>query len=151
MLIGYNNHATQLGYQKKGAVPSTEAEMQLLLQSLATTCSNSDTDAHERLLLLRDGMLFSLLWQLCFRGFNAGSLRLDNIALPTGESALPYVIPDMQLHAGAVLHLLPDTTKNETGGHNDSKFTLSYSSLILISYLFPKNGHFETFQLCFFL
>ena len=27
MLKGYSNHATQLGYQKKGAVPLTEAEM----------------------------------------------------------------------------------------------------------------------------
>ena len=34
MLKGYGNHATQLGYQKKGAVPLT---MQLLLQSMHQT------------------------------------------------------------------------------------------------------------------
>ncbi len=35
MLKGYGNHATQLGYQKKGAVPLAGAEMQLLLQKHA--------------------------------------------------------------------------------------------------------------------
>lgn len=34
-------------------------------------CNSSNTDTHEQLLLLRDGMLFSILWQSCFRGFNA--------------------------------------------------------------------------------
>ena len=71
MLKGYGNHATQLGYQKRGALPLTEAEMQKLLQSMLNQCNSSSTDAHAQLLLLRDGMLFSLLWQSCFRGFNA--------------------------------------------------------------------------------
>ena len=31
MLKGYSNHANQLGYQKKGAVPLTESKMQRLL------------------------------------------------------------------------------------------------------------------------
>jgi len=61
MLKGYGNHATQLGYQKKGAVPLTEAEMQLLLQSMPQTCNSSSTDPHQQMLLLQDGMLFSLL------------------------------------------------------------------------------------------
>ena len=39
MLKGYVNHATQLGYQKKGAVPLTQSEMQLLLQSKLNTFS----------------------------------------------------------------------------------------------------------------
>ena len=34
MLKSYGNHATQLGYQKRGALPLTEAEMQLLLLSM---------------------------------------------------------------------------------------------------------------------
>ena len=63
MLKGYGNHATQLGYQKRGASPLTEAEMQLLLQSMLNQCNSSSTDTHAQLLLLRDGMLFSLLWQ----------------------------------------------------------------------------------------
>ena len=54
---------------------------------------------------------------ICFRGFNAGALRLDNIQLPTGESAIPYLLSEVMLQAGAVLHLLPDHTKNKKGGH----------------------------------
>ena len=68
MLKGYGNHAAQLGYQKRGALPLTEAEMQLLLQSMLNQCNSSSTDMHAQLLLLRDGMLFSLLWRSCFRG-----------------------------------------------------------------------------------
>ena len=67
MLKGYGNHATQLGYQKKGAVPLTEAEMQVLLQGMHQTCNSSSTDPHQQMVLLRDGMLFSLLWQSCLR------------------------------------------------------------------------------------
>ena len=125
LLKGYNSHAAELGYQSWGisAVPLTEPEMLCLLQSMATTCSNSNTDQHQQLFLLRDGMLFSLLWQSRFRGFNAGALRLENIVLSTGESAVPYLVPEVKLSAGATLHLLPDTTKNKKGG--DCKITLS--------------------------
>jgi len=111
MLEGYGNHATQLGYQKKGAVPLTEVEMQLLLQSMHKTCNSSSTDPHQHMLLMRDGMLFSLLWQSCLRGFNAGALRLDNVVLPTGENTVPYLVPELRPQAGAVLHLLSDSTK----------------------------------------
>ena len=34
MLKGYGNHATQLGYQKRGAVPLTKQQMLTLLQSM---------------------------------------------------------------------------------------------------------------------
>ena len=93
MLKGYSNHASQLGYQKKGAVPLTKSEMQLLLHSLANTCSNSSAGQHQQLLLPRDGMLFSLLWQSCFRRFNAEALRLENLLLPNGKSAVLYLVP----------------------------------------------------------
>ena len=45
-------------------MPLTEVKIQLLLQSMAISCSNSKTDhlQDERLLPLKDGMLFSLLW-----------------------------------------------------------------------------------------
>lgn len=49
-----------LGYQKKGAVASTEAEMHSLLESMHRSCS-SIKDQHELLFVPRDGMLFSLL------------------------------------------------------------------------------------------
>ncbi len=109
--------------KKKGAVPLTEVEMQLLLQSMHNSYSSTSTNPHQQMLLLRDGMLFSLLWQSCLKGFNAGALRLDNIMLPTGESAVPSLVPEPKLQAGAVLHLLPDPTKYKKGGH--CKITLS--------------------------
>ena len=135
LLKGYNNHAAELGYQRKGAVPLTDSEMLCLLQSMATTCSNSNTDQHQQLLLLRDGMLFSLLWQSCFRGFNAGALRLENILLPTGESAVPYLVPEVKLPAGAILHLLPDTTQNKRGGPGalQNHLVLRCSVLLLLA------------------
>ena len=83
MLNGYANHAIHLGYQKTDAVPLTEEQMLTLLQSMLSICLDCSTDPHQRLLLLRDGMLFSLLWQSCFTGFSAGAVRLDNIVLPT--------------------------------------------------------------------
>jgi len=79
--------------------------------------SSTSTDPNQQILLLRDGMLFSLLWQSCLSSVNAGALRLDNIVMPTGESAVPHLVPDLKLQAGAVLHLLPDTTKNMKSGH----------------------------------
>ena len=80
MLTGYANHAAELGYQKQGPVPLSAAEMEMLLCSLRDK-HHSMTGSTESLLLLRDGLLLSLLWQTCFRGFHAGSLRLDNILL----------------------------------------------------------------------
>ena len=73
-------------------------------------------DTSQHLLVVRDGLLFGILWQTCYRGSNAGGVRLDNILLPTGDSALAYLVPN-KLPIGAMLHLLPDTTKNKKGGH----------------------------------
>lgn len=44
--------------------------------------------------------------------FQCGSIGTRNIVLPTGESAVPYLMPEMKLQAGATPHLLPDTTRN---------------------------------------
>ena len=74
------------------------------------------TDQAKQVLLARDDLLFSILWQTCYMGFNAGGVRLENIVLFTGGSSLPYLIPN-KLPAGSILHLLPDTTKNKKGGH----------------------------------
>ena len=114
MLRGYVNQAADQGYCKKGAVPLTEAEMHLLLSSMEQQY-HSMADQAQMLLLLRDAMIFSLLWQSCFRGFNAGAMRLANIVLPTGGSALPYLVPATTLAAGASLHVIPDSTKNRKG------------------------------------
>ena len=42
-------------------------------------------------------------------------LRPDNIVLPDGASALSFLV-HAQLQAGAVIHLLPDTTKKQEKG-----------------------------------
>ncbi|DBA78633.1 TPA: hypothetical protein ACH3X1_016814 [Trebouxia sp. C0004] len=93
MLKGYANHATELGYQKRGAVPLTQAEMHTMLSSMFQMLIKC-TDQAEQLLLTRDGLLFSILWQTCYRGFNAGGVRLENIVLPIGGSSVPYLIPN---------------------------------------------------------
>ena len=39
-----------------------------------------------------------------FRGFSAGALRLEKTVLPTGESAVPYLVPEVNcLLKGAVM------------------------------------------------
>ena len=40
MLKGYANHASELGYQKRGAVPLTQAEMHTLLSSMYQMLNN---------------------------------------------------------------------------------------------------------------
>ena len=113
MLKGYSNHANQLGYQKKVAVPLTEGEMQRLLHSMANICNNSNPDQHQHLLLLRDGMLFSLLWQSCFRGLNAGAVRLENVLLPAGDSAVPYLVPTLKLEPFCIYCQTPPKKRRE--------------------------------------
>ena len=126
MLKGYGNHATQLGYQKKGALPLTEAEMQLLqrtrpapeqlLQSTrpATVVAQTHTS---RCSCCKMACCSACCGSHASGASHAGALRLGNIVLPTGENAVPYLVPESRLQAGAVLHLLPDTTKNKKGGH----------------------------------
>lgn len=63
------------------------------------------------MLQLQVGLQVSLLWQSCLRGVLAGALRLDDVGLPTSESAVPYLVPKPKLQAGAVLHSLPDTAR----------------------------------------
>ncbi|KAL0036933.1 hypothetical protein WJX77_005762 [Trebouxia sp. C0004] len=133
MTKGYHNQAAELGYQKRGAVPLEETEM---LQLLERMCSDlTAAPLQEQLLLIRDGLVFSLLWQTCFRGFNVGGVRLDNLVLPTGGCALPYLLPQLGMKAGAKLHLKPDHSKNKKGGH--CQITLTCDPLCFTSWLRP--------------
>ena len=50
---GYKNHASELGYQKRGAVPLEEADMIQLLQQLYL--QQQTLTGTDQLLLLRDG------------------------------------------------------------------------------------------------
>ena len=87
-----------------------ESEMLQLLERIC--CDMQSAHTEEQLLLVRDGLILSLLWQSCFRGFNAGSVRLGNM-LPTGGSANPYLLPQLGLRAGAKVLVIPDCTKNK--------------------------------------
>ena len=109
MLKGYANHAIDLGYEKKKAMPLTKDEMHTLLSSMQQVLSHT-TDSAQQLLIVRDGLLFSILWQTCYRSFNAGGVRLDNIVLPTGGSVLPYLVPN-QLPCGTCCQTPPKTRK----------------------------------------
>ena len=60
-------------------------------------------------------------------------MRLDNIVLPIEQNAVAFLVPDMKLQAGAVLHMLPDTTKNKKGGH--CKTTLQLNALCFSTWL----------------
>ena len=131
MLKGYANHAAELGYQNRGPVPLTQAEMQALLNSMYQMLSSTG-DTAQQLLLVPDGLLFTILWQTCYRGFNVGGVRLANIVLPTGGNAVLYLVPN-KLQPGAILHLLPDTTKNKKGGH--SSVTLTCDLLCMSTWL----------------
>ena len=131
MLKGYCNHAAELGYKKLGAVPLSEEEMRRLLCNMLQQLSTAS--GTEQLLLIRDGLLFSLLWQTCFRGFNAGGIRLSNIYMPTGESAVPHLYPSLQMGPNAKVHIIPDSTKNKKGGH--CSLTLSCDELCFSSWL----------------
>ena len=71
MLKGYGSHAAGLGYRKEAAVPLTQPERHTLLTSMHEMLSDM-TDTAEQLLVVRDGLLFSILWQTRCRSFNAG-------------------------------------------------------------------------------
>lgn len=122
MLKGYGNHATQLGYQKKGAVPLPEFEMQLLLQSMHKTCNNISTATPQHMLLLREGMIFSLLWQSCLSSFNAGGLRLDKVfcfSFGVGELLITHTCTCNKINH-----------KCQTEGHPQPKLQITLTTLI---------------------
>ena len=114
---GYSTDAAEQGYEKKAAVPITHAEMLQLQHHLHQ--QQATQTGTKKLLTIRDGLAFCIMWQSCFRGYNAGGLRLENIRLPTDGnkgSAIPFLLPQTTLPEGAQLHLKPDMTKNKKGG-----------------------------------
>ncbi|KAA6417920.1 MAG: hypothetical protein FRX49_12078 [Trebouxia sp. A1-2] len=114
---GYGTDAAEQGYEKKAAVPITQAEILQLLQYLHQ--KQASQTGTKKLLSIRDGLAICILWQSCFRGFNAGGMRLDNIRLPTDGSkgsAVPFLLPHSTLAPGSQLNLKPDVTKNKKGG-----------------------------------
>ena len=115
MTKGYKAQASQQGFQVRAAEPIYSDKVKALLEILMNQQQHA-TDV-DRLLLIRDGLIISMLWQSSFRGFNVGALRLSNIVTPTNSPAIPYIVPEVTLQPGAQLYLLPDVTKNRKGGH----------------------------------
>ena len=115
MTKGYTAVAKSQGYEPQAAEPIYSGKIKTLLEHLLQAQQHStETD---KLLLIRDGLIISMLWQSCFRGFNVGGLRLSNIKTPTNSPATPFIIPQLTLQPGAQLHLFPDVTKNRKGGY----------------------------------
>lgn len=106
------------------------ADMVTLLTSVLHLSSPSN---EAPLLLVKDGLLFTLLGQPCFRGFYAGNVRLDNLVLPMAGSAVPPLLPCLGMGAGAKLHVKPDCTKNKTRGRG--QLTLICASFCFTSWL----------------
>jgi hypothetical protein len=77
-------HRAKLGgYKKKSALPWSEQDVLRLVAYLEQQIK--EADGLGLLLLHRDLLIITLLWQTCSRGVNAGSWRLANILLPTGK------------------------------------------------------------------
>lgn len=111
---GYTAAKSQ-GYEPQAAEPIYSGKVETLLRHLLH--QQQQSTGVDKLLLIRDGLTISMLWQSCFRGFNVGGLRLSNIKTPTNSPAIPFIIPELTLQAGAQLYLYPDVTKNRKGGH----------------------------------
>ena len=136
---GYTAVAKSQGYEPQAAEPIYSGKIRTLLQHLLQQQQHS-TEA-DKLLLIRDGLIISMLWQSCFRGFNVGALRLSNIKAPTNSPATPFIIPQLTLQPGAQLHLFPDITKNRKGGH--CTVTLSCNIMCFTAWLQLATAAYE--------
>ena len=82
---GYKRHAAALGYRQISARPwqihDVRGTLQHMLQKL------NKAKGLPAAMLARDGFILAVLWQTSSRGCNAGSWRLDNVKLPTGDAS----------------------------------------------------------------
>ena len=133
MSTGYTAVAKSQGYEPQAAEPIYSGKIKALLQHLLHQQQHS-TEA-DKLLLIRDGLIISMLWQSCFRSFNVGGLRLSNIKTPTNTPATPFITPQPTLQPRAQLHLFPDVTKNRKGGHCTCTVTLTCDIMCFTAWL----------------
>ena len=125
MTKGYRADAASKGYEQRASEPIYSSKIKAMLQFLMS--KQQGLASKDQLLLLRDGLIISMLWQTCFRGFNVGDIRLDNIRTPTNSPAIPFLVPQVLLQPNSQLHIHPDVTKNRKGGHS----TVTISSDIM--------------------
>lgn len=103
-----------------GALNSTQAKLHTLVSSMNKMLSNT-TDPAQQLVLV-----------CCSAYYNrhaTGSVMPEvsawkHIVLPT----VPYLVPNKLPH-GALLHMLPENTKNMKGGHSSATLTCDVSCL----------------------
>ena len=115
MTKGYKADAASKGYEQRAAEPIYSDKIRAMLAFLMA--KQQGLALKDKLLLLRDGLIISMLWQSCFRGFNVGELRLENVRMPTNSPAIPFLVPQNLLQPNAQLHIHPDHTKNRKGGY----------------------------------
>ena len=70
MVKGFKADAASKGYQQRAAEPIYSGKIQAMLQFLLA--KQYPLTGKDKLLLIRDGLLISMLWQSCFRGVQCG-------------------------------------------------------------------------------
>ena len=103
MTKGYKSDAASKGYEQRAAEPIYSGKIKAMLEFLML--KQQTIPSKDKLLLIRDGLLISMLWQSCFRGFNVGELRLEKIRTPTNSSAIPFIVPQLVLQPNFQLHI----------------------------------------------
>lgn len=88
MTKGYKSEASQQGYQPRAAEPIHSGKVRALLEILMH--QQQFAAGVDRLLLIRDGLIVSLLWQPTFRGFNVGALRLNKDCDPNQQPSSSF-------------------------------------------------------------
>lgn len=91
MTKGYKSGAASKEDEQQAAKPSYSGKIMAMLEFLLL--KQQTLPSKDKLLLIWDGLLISMLWQSCFRGFNVGELRLENIRTPTNSPAIPFIVP----------------------------------------------------------
>ena len=82
---GYKRHAAALGYKQISARPWQIHDVRGILQHMLQQLN--EARGLPAAMLARDGFILAVLWQTSSRGCNAGSWRLDNVKLPTGDAS----------------------------------------------------------------
>jgi len=83
----YAHRAKLRGQRKKSALPWSLGTVEALVAYLKQAIK--EPSGLPLLLLHRDLLIVTLLWNTSSRGANAGSWRLENIKLPTGRVPSP--------------------------------------------------------------
>lgn len=101
MRKGYGKDAAEKGYRQLSARPWAKQEVLDVIGYLQNKIEKRS--GMQKFLLIRDALIFSLLWETKSRGNNASMWRLENFRLPTGERMLAF---DLEKLLPITLHAL---------------------------------------------